>query len=92
MSTSADAWIRLDLAGVHTPEAYTIPLTAVALVFGLLRHRRSPAISSWPVFGPALAVTLLPQPGRVVGRPRLGAGPAARRRGPGPRRSPNRRT
>lgn len=54
------AWIRLDLAGVHTPEAYTIPLTAVALVFGLLRHRRSPAISSWPAFGPALAVTLLP--------------------------------
>ncbi|MFF3565582.1 SCO7613 C-terminal domain-containing membrane protein [Streptomyces sp. NPDC002574] len=56
----AALWARLAASGVTTPEAYTAPLTAVAITLGLLARRRDATISSWLAYGPGLAVTLLP--------------------------------
>ncbi|MEU6449523.1 hypothetical protein [Streptomyces sp. NPDC046979] len=53
-------WVRLVAWDVTTPEAYTLPVTVPALVVGLLRRRREPAVSSWTAYGAGLAVTLLP--------------------------------
>ncbi|MGW2173867.1 SCO7613 C-terminal domain-containing membrane protein [Streptomyces sp. NPDC001705] len=53
-------WVRLAAWDVTTPEAYTLPVTVPALVVGLLRRRREPAVSSWTAYGAALAVTLVP--------------------------------
>lgn len=53
-------WIRLGIAGVATPEAYTLPISVVALGFGLLRHRRSPTVPSWTAYGPGLTAALVP--------------------------------
>ncbi|WP_433570864.1 SCO7613 C-terminal domain-containing membrane protein [Streptomyces sp. CA-251247] len=53
-------WVRLAASGVSTPEAYTLPVTIPALAIGVLRRRRDPEASSWPAYGPGLAVTLLP--------------------------------
>ncbi|WP_370092772.1 SCO7613 C-terminal domain-containing membrane protein [Streptacidiphilus sp. MAP12-20] len=54
------SWIRLALWDVHTPEAYTIAVAALALTIGHLRHRRDPAASSSATYGPGLTVALLP--------------------------------
>ncbi|WP_228973049.1 SCO7613 C-terminal domain-containing membrane protein [Streptomyces sp. DH12] len=54
------AWTRLAAWDVTVPEAYTLPVTAPALVVGYLRRRRDPAVSSWTAYGAGLAVTLLP--------------------------------
>lgn len=56
----AAAWVRLSASGVSSPEAYTLPVSVVALVIGALRRRRDPAASSWTAYGAGLAVTLLP--------------------------------
>lgn len=56
----AATWIRLADAGVHAPEAYTLPVTIPALVIGALRRRRDTAASSWTAYGPGLSVTMLP--------------------------------
>ncbi|MFH8256733.1 SCO7613 C-terminal domain-containing membrane protein [Streptomyces roseolus] len=56
----AAAWLRLGVWGVTVPEAYTLPVTAPALVVGFLRRRRDPAASSWGAYGPGLAATLVP--------------------------------
>ncbi|MGW3343544.1 SCO7613 C-terminal domain-containing membrane protein [Nonomuraea rubra] len=53
-------WLRLALSGVTAPEAYTVPLTAGALVAAWLARRRDPGISSWTGYGAALALTFLP--------------------------------
>ncbi|MFJ8661558.1 SCO7613 C-terminal domain-containing membrane protein [Streptomyces sp. NPDC093795] len=53
-------WVRLADWEVTTPEAYTLPVTVPALVFGFLRRRRDPEASSWTAYGPGLAATLLP--------------------------------
>ncbi|MEU2118287.1 hypothetical protein ABZ567_22235 [Streptomyces sp. NPDC016459] len=53
-------WVRLGAWEVTTPEAYTLPVTVPALVFGFLRRRRDPGVSSWTAYGPGLAATLLP--------------------------------
>nr|MDT0521442.1 hypothetical protein [Streptomyces sp. DSM 41633] len=57
---AAASWVRLADAGVTMPEAYTLPVTAAALVVGFLRRRRDPQASSWTAYGPGLAATLLP--------------------------------
>lgn len=56
----ASSWVRLALADVHSPEAYTLSVSAAALVIGLLRRRRDPAASSWVGYGVGLSVTMLP--------------------------------
>jgi hypothetical protein len=53
-------WIRLGLADVVAPEAYTLPISMAALGFGLLRHRRSPAVSSWTAYAPGVTTALTP--------------------------------
>ncbi|MDI5961686.1 SCO7613 C-terminal domain-containing membrane protein [Streptantibioticus silvisoli] len=53
-------WVRLGAWNVTAPEAYTLPVTLAALTVGGLRRRRDAAVSSWEVYGPGLAVTLLP--------------------------------
>ncbi|PZT75291.1 MULTISPECIES: SCO7613 C-terminal domain-containing membrane protein [unclassified Streptomyces] len=57
------AWVRLSVAGVSAPEAYTLPVTVPALVVGVLRRRRDPAASSWAAYGAGLSVTLVPSLG-----------------------------
>ncbi|MFB7943184.1 SCO7613 C-terminal domain-containing membrane protein, partial [Streptomyces sp. NPDC056049] len=77
------AWVRLAVWGVTVPEAYTLPVTVPALVVGLLRRRRDPAVSSWVAYGPGLAATLLPSLAAVWAAPSgarpllLGAGALA---------------
>lgn len=53
-------WVRLYASDVATPEAYTLPVTVLALVVGVLRRRGDPEASSWTAYGPGLAATLLP--------------------------------
>ncbi|WP_159766317.1 SCO7613 C-terminal domain-containing membrane protein [Streptomyces sp. HM190] len=54
------SWVRLAAWEVGSPEAYTLPVTVLALAVGLLRRRRDPAASSWTAYGPGLAATFLP--------------------------------
>ncbi|MET7454825.1 hypothetical protein ABZT03_23610 [Streptomyces sp. NPDC005574] len=54
------AWVRLAAWGVGTPEAYTLPVAAPALLVGALRRGRDPRASSWTAYGPGLAAGLLP--------------------------------
>ncbi|MGW0906590.1 SCO7613 C-terminal domain-containing membrane protein [Streptomyces sp. NPDC002853] len=54
------SWVRLAAWDVGTPEAYTLPVTAPALLIGALRCRRAPETTSWTAYGPGLAATLLP--------------------------------
>ncbi|GAA2782689.1 hypothetical protein GCM10010441_04500 [Kitasatospora paracochleata] len=56
----ASSWVRLALWQVHTPEAYTLPLAAAALVVGHLRHRRDPQAASWSTYGTGLSLALVP--------------------------------
>ncbi|MFF2851320.1 SCO7613 C-terminal domain-containing membrane protein [Streptomyces sp. NPDC058001] len=53
-------WVRLGAWDVRTTEAYTLPVTVLALAVGVLRRRRDPEASSWVAYGPGLAATLLP--------------------------------
>ncbi|WP_042454926.1 SCO7613 C-terminal domain-containing membrane protein [Streptacidiphilus jiangxiensis] len=54
------SWIRLTLWGVHTPEAYTVSVAAVALTIGHLHHRRDASTPSTVTYGPGLSLALLP--------------------------------
>ncbi|KRD14911.1 hypothetical protein ASE41_03810 [Streptomyces sp. Root264] len=54
------SWVRLADWRVDTPEAYTLPVTVLALLVGVLRRRKDPRTSSWAAYGPGLAATLLP--------------------------------
>ncbi|POX43261.1 hypothetical protein C3486_01575 [Streptomyces sp. Ru73] len=56
----ASSWVRLALADVTSPEAYTIPVTAAALVIGHRRRARVPGTGSWPAYGAGLSATVLP--------------------------------
>lgn len=61
----AATWIRLSASGVEVPEAYTLPVTVLALAVGFLRRRRDaaatgPGASSWTAYGPGLASSLVP--------------------------------
>ncbi|MFF4581266.1 SCO7613 C-terminal domain-containing membrane protein [Streptomyces sp. NPDC001373] len=65
----AAVWVRLGASGVAVPEAYALPVTALALAVGLVRRRRDPRASSWAAYGPGLAATLLPSLAAVWGDP-----------------------
>lgn len=56
----ASSWVRLALAGVSVPEAYTLPITAAALVIGHRRRKSTPGTGSWPAYGAGLGATMLP--------------------------------
>ncbi|WP_282503624.1 SCO7613 C-terminal domain-containing membrane protein [Streptomyces rhizoryzae] len=56
----ASSWVRLALAGVSSPEAYTLPVTAAALVIGHRHRSRDPEVGSWPAYGSGLCATMLP--------------------------------
>ena len=57
----AFAWIALlRAADVGTLEAYTIPISLLAVAAGVLAARKRPELSSWTAYGPALAAALLP--------------------------------
>ncbi|MGW0391377.1 SCO7613 C-terminal domain-containing membrane protein [Streptomyces sp. NPDC003042] len=56
----AATWVRLAASGVAEPEAYTLPVSVLALAVGFLGRRRDPAASSWSAYGPGLGATLLP--------------------------------
>ncbi|GAB2795304.1 hypothetical protein GCM10027091_29320 [Streptomyces daliensis] len=53
-------WTRLYASEITTPEAYTLPVSALLLPVGLLRRRRDDGVSSWAAYGPGLAASLLP--------------------------------
>ncbi|WP_371679396.1 SCO7613 C-terminal domain-containing membrane protein [Streptomyces sp. NBC_01276] len=65
----AASWVRLGASGVTAAEAYTLPVSVLALAVGLVRRRRDPAASSWAAYGPGLAATLLPSLAAVWGDP-----------------------
>jgi len=56
----ASSWVRLALAGVSAPEAYTLPITAAALLIGHRRRTSMPGTGSWPAYGAGLGATMLP--------------------------------
>ncbi|MGW0749421.1 SCO7613 C-terminal domain-containing membrane protein [Streptomyces sp. NPDC002587] len=70
----AATWVRLADSGVAVPEAYTLPVTAPALVVGFLRRREDTRASSWTAYGPGLAATLLPSLLAALGVSPAGAG------------------
>ncbi|MFB7468175.1 SCO7613 C-terminal domain-containing membrane protein [Streptomyces sp. NPDC056224] len=70
----AATWVRLADSGIAVPEAYTLPVTAPALVVGFLRRREDPQASSWTAYGPGLAATLLPSLLAALGASPAGAG------------------
>ncbi len=53
-------WVRLAAWDVSTPEAYTLPVTVLALLIGVLRRRHDATASSWVAYGPGLSALLLP--------------------------------
>lgn len=75
----AAVWVRLASTGVETVEAYTLPLAAVLLAFGLWTLWRRPGAGTTWALGPGLALALVPslvlaaadpgQPPRAAARP-----------------------
>jgi hypothetical protein len=53
-------WLLLYGAHVGFAEAYTLPFAVAALLAGVIEQRRRPHLSSWVVYGPALAGAFLP--------------------------------
>ncbi len=77
-------WLLVAAEQVATPEVYTLPAAAVALLAGRLALRSRPELTSWIAYGPALAAALLPTcasvlvaDGQPVRRLALGAGALA---------------
>jgi hypothetical protein len=64
------SWLELFDLGVSAPEAYTT-LPAAALLAHGWGARRGEALSSWPAYGPGLAVGLLPSLAVALGDPGL---------------------
>ncbi|WP_159393436.1 SCO7613 C-terminal domain-containing membrane protein [Streptomyces rimosus] len=56
----ASSWVRLGLADVTWPEAYTLPVTAAALIIGHRRRMSTRETRSWPAYGAGLSATALP--------------------------------
>jgi hypothetical protein len=59
-------WLLLAERGVTVVEAYTLPLTAVALFAGWTALRARPELRSWIAYGPALLAGFLPTLATVV--------------------------
>ncbi|MEU6233426.1 hypothetical protein [Kitasatospora sp. NPDC047058] len=56
----AASWLRLALWEVRAPEAYSLSVSAAALVLGGLQRRRDREVRSWAAYGPGLALGLAP--------------------------------
>jgi hypothetical protein len=67
---AASSWVRLGLAGVHAPEAYTVSASCVLLGVGWVRRRRQPGVGSYEAYASGLAVTLGPSLVAAWGDPR----------------------
>ena len=63
---AASSWVRLAIADVDAPEAYTVPAAVALIVVGWLRRRRDPAYGSWKAYGTGLGLALLPSLSRAV--------------------------
>ena len=63
---AASSWVRLALADVTAPEAYTVPSGVALLVVGFVRRRKEPAYGSWRAYGSGLALVLVPSLLRAV--------------------------
>jgi hypothetical protein len=63
---AASSWVRLALADVTAPEAYTVPAGVALLVVGFLRRRKEPAYGSWRAYGSGLSLVLVPSLLRAV--------------------------
>ncbi|MGN6332583.1 MAG: SCO7613 C-terminal domain-containing membrane protein [Motilibacteraceae bacterium] len=63
----ASSWVRLALAGVTAPEAYTVPAAVLLLAAGELGRRHAPGTGSWRSYGPGLALGLVPSLLAAVG-------------------------
>lgn len=56
----ASSWVRLALADVAAPEAYTLTVTAAALIIGHRRRLSTPGTGSWAAYGTGLTATMIP--------------------------------
>ncbi|MFI6844647.1 hypothetical protein OG535_23985 [Kitasatospora sp. NBC_00085] len=56
----AASWLRLALWDVRAPEAYSLSVSAAALVVGVLLRRRDAEAGSWAAYGPGLVLGLAP--------------------------------
>jgi hypothetical protein len=63
---TASSWVRLVLADVDAPEAYTVPAGVALLALGYLRRRRDPGHGSWQAYGSGLSLVLVPSLLRAV--------------------------
>jgi hypothetical protein len=61
-------WAGMGAAGVTLVEAYTLPAAGVVLVAGVVAWRDHRHRGSWPVFGPGIALALLPSLGVTIDR------------------------
>ena len=57
---AAASWVWLRHAGIASPEPYTDPVAAVALVAGYLRRRTVPTTASFSAYGAGLVGLLVP--------------------------------
>jgi hypothetical protein len=64
----AATWAWLAVADVTLVEAYTLPAAGVALLAGAVSRRGHPHRGSWLVFGPGIAIALLPSLGVTIDR------------------------
>lgn len=60
-------WVRLALADVETPEAYSTGPALALLVVGFLARRADRELSSWRAYGPGLTTGLLPSLAMILG-------------------------
>ncbi|MGH8895312.1 MAG: SCO7613 C-terminal domain-containing membrane protein, partial [Actinomycetes bacterium] len=63
---AASSWVRLDLADVTAPEAYTVPPAVALLAVGLWRRHLDAAYPSWRAYGPGLTLAFVPSLLRAV--------------------------
>ena len=63
---AGSTWVRLALADVDAPEAYTVPPALALLAVGWLRRRHDPAYRSWRAYAPGLVLALVPSLVRAV--------------------------
>jgi hypothetical protein len=57
---AASSWVRLSLADVTAPEAYTVPPALALLAVGAWRRHRDPSYPSWTAYGAGLGLALGP--------------------------------
>jgi hypothetical protein len=66
VTLAASSWVRLAIADVAGPEAYTVPGGVALLVVGAMRRRGDPSYGSWKAYGSGLSLVLVPSLLRAV--------------------------